>query len=41
MREYTKGANTFIEFGSIQEFVEYLKKDVTDNFKNERIYKRC
>lgn len=34
MREYTKGANTFIEFGSIQEFVEYLKKDVTDNFKN-------
>lgn len=34
MREYTKGTNTFIEFGSIQEFVEYLKKDVTDNFKN-------
>ena len=34
MREYTKGVNTFIEFNSIQEFVEYLKKDVTDNFKN-------
>lgn len=34
MREYTKGVNTFIEFNSIQEFVEYLKKDVTVNFKH-------
>ena len=33
MREYTKGVNTFIEFNSIQDFIEYLKNDVTDNFK--------
>lgn len=33
MNDYVKGLNTFIEFNSIQDFTEYLKNDVTDNFK--------
>ena len=34
MRDYVKGKNTFIEFSSIQDFCDYLKRDITDNFKN-------